>query len=141
MMEEDKIKQFEIALIELNRHLAYEDKNSAINCYNKLHNIYKEILDSDISHNQKDNAYNSLIDFYEKIASSPQNIIENSDILFLTLFALFSSIILFTGPEITVMLIAKQKADLVKNIYISSTFLFILIPTLIIFIRNKIKKD
>ena len=40
------MEQFEITLIELNRHLAYEDKNSAINCYNKLNNTYNKILDS-----------------------------------------------------------------------------------------------
>ena len=140
-MKEDKITQLKITLIELNRYLAYKDKDSAITCYNKLHRIYKEILNSDIYHNQKQEAYNILINSHKKITSPPQNMIKNSEMVFLTLFIFLSSLILLTGPEITAMLIAQQKSNIVKNIYIFSTFLLILLPTAIVFIKNAIKKD
>ena len=134
------MEQFEITLIELNRHLAYEDKNSAINCYNKLNNTYNKILDSNIYHDQKNYMYHLLVNSHKKIVSQHQQIIGNSDVIFLTLFIFLSSLILLTGPEITAMFIMKQKPNIVKNIYIFSTFLFILIPTGIIYIKNSIKK-
>ena len=140
-MKEDKIKQFEISLIELNRYLAYKEKDSAINCYNKIHQIYNEILDSDLYFNQKQEAYNLLINYHKKITSPPQTMMKNSDIVFLTLVIFLSSILLLTGPEITAMLISQQKPNIVKNIYIFSTFLLILLPTAIILLKNAIKKD
>ena len=139
-MREDKIKQFEIVLIELNRYLAYNEKDYAINCYNKLHGIYNEILQSDTQHNQKNEAYNLLMESHKKITYQPPQIISIPEAAFLTLFILLSAIILLTSPELTGMLIAKQKASLVKNIYIISTFLFILLPITMVLIKNALKK-
>ncbi|MBW2985472.1 hypothetical protein KY313_02340 [Candidatus Woesearchaeota archaeon] len=140
MTGEDRIKQFEIVLIELNRYLAYNEKDSAINCYNKLHGIYNNILSSDIQHDQKHRAYNRLMDSHKKITSPPQQIISIPEAAFLTLFVLLSAIVILMGPEITGMLIAKQKINLVKNIYMISTFLFILFPITIVLIKNALKK-
>ena len=140
-MKEDKIKQFEIVSIELNRYLSYDDKDSAIKCYNKLHGIYEDILHSEVQHNQKYRAYDILTESHKRITLPPQQIMNISEILFLTIFIFLSSIILLTGPEMTAMLIAKQKANLVKDIFMISTVILILLPTAIVIIKNTIKKN
>jgi hypothetical protein len=139
-MGEDKIKQFKIVLIELNRYLAYNEKDYAITCYNKLHGIYNEILQSDVKHNQKNETYNLLMASHKKITYQPPQIMGIPEIAFLTLFTLLSAITLLTSPELTGMLIAKQKINLIKNVYIISTFLFILIPITMVLLKNALKK-
>ena len=43
-MVQDKITQFELYLIELNRNIAYNEKSEVIKNYTIINNIYKEII-------------------------------------------------------------------------------------------------
>lgn len=139
-MEEDKIRQFEIASIELNRYLSYGEKDSAIKCYKKLNEIYTCILDSDMQHDEKHKLYNKLIDSHKNINFSPKPIISSPDVVFMSIFIFISSILLFTSPEITSMFIIQQKSNIAKNIYTFSTLFFILLPITIVFLKNTIKR-
>ena len=139
-MKEEKIKQFKIISMELNRYISYGDKDSAINCYNKLNGIYNDILHSNIQHDNKHKAYNILKESHKRITLRPQEIMKTTDIIFLTIFIFLSSMILLTGPELTAMLIAKQKANLVKDIFIISTFILILLPIFVVLLKKILKK-
>ena len=138
-MGKDKIRQFEIIFIELNRYLAYGERNYAIKCYNKLHEVYNHILDSDMQHDEKHRLYTKLIESHQNINFSPKPIIGSSEVAFMSICIFISSILLFTSPELTSMFIAQQKPNIVKNIYIFSTLILILLPITIIYLKNTIK--
>ena len=139
-MEEEKRRQFNIAFIELNRYLAYKEKDSAIKCYNKLHEIYNNILDSEMKHDEKSVLYHKLIDSHKNINFSPKPMISFPEVAFMSIFIFMSSILIFAGPELTSMFISQQKPNTVKNIYISSTLILILLPIIMVLLKKIINK-
>ena len=133
-MERDKIKQFEIALLELNRNLSYKNKDEAVLCYNKLHKLYNGLLNTEINQEQKHKVYETILKSHKRLTAPEEyhNQIDILEIVFLTSFLFLISIILSFSPEITGLLIAQQHANLVKPIYMMITVFIITLPLLLI---------
>ena len=135
----DQITQFQIALIELNRNLSYKKTDQAINSYNRLNEMYQNILNSESTEEEKHYVYYILSKAHDNITPSKSNFNLNVPEITISSFFILSAIILhLLNPTITGMLIAEQQPTLASGVLFVPLVL-IIIPIAII-IRNIIKK-
>ncbi|MBL7050925.1 hypothetical protein ISS04_02055 [Candidatus Woesearchaeota archaeon] len=135
----DQITQFQIALIELNRHISYKKTDQAISSYNKLNEMYQNILNSDSTEEEKHYVYYILTSAHNNLTTTKTNFHLKIPEIVISSFFIFSAIILhLLNPTITGMLIAKQQPVMASGVLFIPLVL-IIIPIAII-IRNIIKK-
>lgn len=135
----DQITQFQIVLIELNRHLSYKKTAQAINSYNILNEMYQNILNSDSTEEEKHYVYYILSKAHDNITISQSNFnLKIPDIVISSFFILSAIIIHLLSPTITGMLIAEQQPTIASGVLFVPLVL-IIIPIAII-IRNIIQR-
>lgn len=107
-MVHDKITQFELYLIELNRNLAYNEKSEVIKNYTTLNNIYKDILKSKIPQRHKERLYNSIMDLHKNIKTM-ENAPSTKQISYIGIGIITAFLFMLKGPQITGMVTLSEK--------------------------------
>ncbi|MCK5107878.1 MAG: hypothetical protein KAQ83_04065 [Nanoarchaeota archaeon] len=106
-MSIDKITQFELGIIELNRNIAYNEKERISDNYHQLNELYEEIVKLDIPLEQKKAMYNSVLETHENIQEMGKSKIWGArKIAGVAVAALLAGFFLFEGPAATGMAIS-----------------------------------
>ena len=138
-MSLDKITQFELEVLQLNRNIAYREKEKISENYSRLNDLYKEIVKLDIPIKQKNEMYNSVIEAHKNIKAMNQTKRPNlTKIGGLSVAALLSVFFLFNGPEATGMAIAGTNITSSVTRFAPVAILGTIL--IFIFIKKKIKK-
>lgn len=111
-MSEDKITQFELLLMELNRNIAYKERSIIQNNYNQLNSLYQEILKSDIPIEEKNKMYSSVLGARESIENMDKHPANVPVIVTIFLGALISGVFIIKGPEMTGMSVSGTESFL-----------------------------
>ena len=101
----DQITQFELLLMELNRNIAYDEKDKVTVNYNKLNDLYKGILKSDVSMEEKNRLYNHILTTHDGIQTMGQRKLSVPKMAAFSFAGLAAAFFLFKGPEMTGMAI------------------------------------
>jgi hypothetical protein len=138
-MSLDKITQFELEVLQLNRNIAYKEKESISKNYTRLNDLYKEILKLDIPIKQKNEMYNSVIEAHKNIQA--MNNVKKTNLTKiggLSVAALLSVFFLFNGPEATGMAVSGTTITNSVTRFAPAAILGTIL--IFIFIKKKIKK-
>lgn len=106
-MSLDKITQFELGIVELNRNVAYKEKDKISDNYNQLNVLYHEILKLDIPIKQKNAMYSSVLEVHQNIKEMDiSRGLGTPKIVGLSVAALLAGFFLFNGSNVTGMVIS-----------------------------------
>jgi len=136
-MVHDKITQFELYLIEINRNIAYNEKEDVIKNYTTLNNIYKDILKSKIPQRHKERLYSSIVDLHENIQTLTVPS-QTKKITYIGASILTATLFMLKGPQITGMVTLSEKYTILSPI---TRFLPALILLGIILLKLSNKKS
>ena len=139
-MVHDKITQFELYLIELNRNIAYNEKSEVIKNYTIINNIYKEILKSKIPQRHKEKLYNSIMDLHENIQTLNKTV-PTKQISYIGASIITSFLFMLKGPQITGMVTLSEKYAILSPITRFLPALILLGIVLLKISKNKTKNN
>ena len=138
-MVKDQIIDFELTLIELNRNIAYKNTDNVINCYNKLKDLYNDILKTDVPLEQKNFVYRTLLKAHNNLTPKNQRISINmptSITAVVSAIAVISGLFFLTKPAFTGLVVASQTYPSLKIIS-PIVFLTVIIGGVALFIIKK----
>lgn len=107
-MSIDKITQFELLIIELNRNISYKEHAQITQTYNNMSTLYQEILKTNISINEKNRLYDSIVSAHDNIQNMGHSRINIPQVSLIGGGSIVASIFLLKGPEITGMAISTS---------------------------------
>jgi len=138
-MASDRISQFELLLLELNRNIAYNEQSQITENYNMLSAIYQDILKTDVSIEEKNRFYNSIIEAHENIKrmNSPKHNIAKPALV--TFSGLIATVFLFKGPELTGMA-TSQSSNILNPLARFAPIVILAGIILFILLKKKNKK-
>lgn len=112
-MDIDRITQFELGLMELNRNISYNEESKITENYNQLNEVYKEIVKSDVPIEEKNRLYNCIMEAHHSIEGMNDKKSKNiRKSIVIGTASIVSGIFLIKGPEVTGMAISGTSSIL-----------------------------
>ena len=100
-MVQDKITQFELLLMELNRNISYNEHPQITDNYHLISALYQEILKTNISLEEKNRLYSAIVVAHESIEGMNKPKLNIPKTALMGFGGIVAGIFILKGPKIT----------------------------------------